>query len=166
MAETRKAGSWESWIDQRIREAQEAGKFDRLPGAGRPLVLESNPYARDQELAFKLLKDAGYAPEWIELDKTIRLRLDSVQAILRHRWERHQARLLELAGRTDTWGEIERERALSAWQRALDEFASEISEINGQIAELNLKVPSPRFQRHKIDALRAVRRLEESESDG
>ena len=29
--------SWESWIEQQIREAQEAGVFDRLPGAGKPL---------------------------------------------------------------------------------------------------------------------------------
>jgi hypothetical protein len=29
--------SWESWIEQQIREAQEAGAFDRLPGAGKPL---------------------------------------------------------------------------------------------------------------------------------
>ena len=29
--------SWESWIEQQIREAQEAGAFDQLPGAGKPL---------------------------------------------------------------------------------------------------------------------------------
>jgi DnaJ family protein C protein 28 len=63
---------WESWIDQQIREAQERGEFDDLPGKGRPLDLTPNPYAQDQELAFKILKDAGYAPEWIEMDKAIR----------------------------------------------------------------------------------------------
>ena len=30
--------SWESWIDQQIREAREAGLFDNLPGAGKWLV--------------------------------------------------------------------------------------------------------------------------------
>ena len=29
--------SWESWIDQQIREAREAGLFDNLLGAGKPL---------------------------------------------------------------------------------------------------------------------------------
>jgi DnaJ homologue, subfamily C, member 28, conserved domain len=29
--------SWESWIDQQIREAREAGAFDNLPGAGKPI---------------------------------------------------------------------------------------------------------------------------------
>lgn len=28
---------WESWIDRQIREAQERGDFDDLPGAGKPL---------------------------------------------------------------------------------------------------------------------------------
>jgi hypothetical protein len=29
--------SWESWIDRQIREAQERGEFDNLPGRGRPI---------------------------------------------------------------------------------------------------------------------------------
>lgn len=28
---------YESWIDRQIREAQERGEFDNLPGSGRPL---------------------------------------------------------------------------------------------------------------------------------
>jgi hypothetical protein len=28
---------FESWIDRQIREAQERGKFDNLPGAGKPI---------------------------------------------------------------------------------------------------------------------------------
>jgi hypothetical protein len=31
------AKSWESWIDEQIREAQEAGAFDNLAGAGKPI---------------------------------------------------------------------------------------------------------------------------------
>jgi hypothetical protein len=29
--------SWESWIEQQIREARQEGQFDQLPGAGKPL---------------------------------------------------------------------------------------------------------------------------------
>ena len=28
---------WESWVDQQIRESQERGEFDNLPGHGKPL---------------------------------------------------------------------------------------------------------------------------------
>lgn len=29
--------SWESWVERQIREAQEAGEFDHLPGLGQPI---------------------------------------------------------------------------------------------------------------------------------
>ena len=29
--------NWESWIDRQIREAQERGEFDNLPGSGKPI---------------------------------------------------------------------------------------------------------------------------------
>ena len=29
--------SWESWFEEQIRQAQEAGAFENLPGAGKPL---------------------------------------------------------------------------------------------------------------------------------
>jgi hypothetical protein len=29
--------NWESWIDRQIREAQERGEFENLPGKGRPI---------------------------------------------------------------------------------------------------------------------------------
>jgi hypothetical protein len=44
---TRRGGtgaSWESWIDRQIREAEERGEFDDLPGAGRPLPDLERPY--------------------------------------------------------------------------------------------------------------------------
>ncbi len=151
---------WESWIDQQIREAQDQGKFDNLPGKGKPLDLPSNPHARDQELAFKILKDAGYAPEWIELDKAIRGRLDTARASVVRARDWRDARLDELAGRSDGWSEAERQRVLAAWQKAVVSFEKEVAALNKEIRELNLKVPSPRFQRNKIDAASEISNLE------
>jgi hypothetical protein len=40
--------SWyESHIDRKIREAQEQGQFDNLPGAGRPLSDHGREYDED-----------------------------------------------------------------------------------------------------------------------
>ncbi len=36
--------SWDSWIEQQIRRAQEEGAFDRLPGAGKPLPESTREY--------------------------------------------------------------------------------------------------------------------------
>ncbi|MGD8626321.1 MAG: DUF1992 domain-containing protein [Anaerolineae bacterium] len=150
---------WESWIDQQIREAEERGAFKDLPGKGRPLDTTPNPYAGDQELAFKVLKDAGYAPEWIELDKAIRVKMDRLRLALGRSWEYYRSRLDELAGRSDRWAEAERNRTLAGWQDAIAAFEREVADVNREIRELNLKVPAPRFQRAKIEAVAEVRRL-------
>ncbi len=151
---------WESWIDQQVRQAQERGEFDDLPGKGRPLDLTANPYARDKELAFKVLKDAGYAPEWIELDKAIRSRLTQARLALTRAWEWREGRLQELADQPGDWAKAERNRVLAGWRRAVTAFEAEVAAINQAIAELNLKVPALRFQRFKVDAAQEVARVE------
>lgn len=40
---------WESPVDRAIREAQERGEFDNLPGAGKPLRGLGNPEADDPD---------------------------------------------------------------------------------------------------------------------
>ena len=35
---------WESWIDRQVREAEERGEFDDLPGAGRPIPDLDKPF--------------------------------------------------------------------------------------------------------------------------
>ena len=160
MEDRRRPGDWEKWVDQQIREAQERGEFDNLPGAGQPLDLTPNPYAQGQELAFKVLKDAGFAPEWIELDRAIRNKLQSARAVLLRQWQWREDRLRELSGRSDSWSEAERVRTLAGWQDAVAAFELELQAINQEIVELNLKVPSTRFQRSKLDAAHEVTRLE------
>ena len=159
MEDQRRPGDWEKWVDQQIREAQERGEFDNLPGTGKPIDLAPNPYAQGQELSFKILKDAGFAPEWIELDKAVRNKVQAARAALLRQWQWREARLRELSGRSDKWTEAERSRVEAGWQDAVSAFGLELDEINHEISELNLKVPSTRFQRSKLDAAREVARL-------
>ena len=51
-------------VEQKIREAQAAGEFDRLEGAGRPVNLEAY-FATPEELraGYAVLKSAGVLPE-------------------------------------------------------------------------------------------------------
>ena len=51
-------------VEQKIREAQEAGEFVRLEGAGRPVNLEAY-FSTPEELraGFAVLKNAGVLPE-------------------------------------------------------------------------------------------------------
>lgn len=160
MTKRRNSGDWESWIDEQIRDAQERGAFEDLPGKGKPLDLTPNPYAHDRELAFKILKDAGYAPDWIEQDKAIRARFERARSVLARSRAWREARLGELAERMDSWAQAERERVQASWQESVAAFELEVRAINSEIADLNLKVPSHQFQRSRIDAARELRRLE------
>jgi hypothetical protein len=51
-------------VEQRIREAQAAGEFDRLEGAGRPVNLDAY-FNTPEELraGYALLKNAGVLPQ-------------------------------------------------------------------------------------------------------
>lgn len=51
-------------VEQKIREAMEAGEFDRLEGAGRPVSLDAY-FATPEELraGYAVLRSAGVLPE-------------------------------------------------------------------------------------------------------
>jgi hypothetical protein len=65
--------AFDSLAEQRIREAQEKGEFDELPGAGAPLNLEDDPLVPEElRAAYRLLKNAGYLPPELEAHGEIR----------------------------------------------------------------------------------------------
>ena len=55
-------------VEQKIREAQRAGEFDRLEGAGRPVNLDAY-FSAPEELraGYAVLKNAGVLPEEAQL---------------------------------------------------------------------------------------------------
>lgn len=63
--------SWDAWVEDAIQESQERGEFDDLPDAGKPIRLEDTPFAPEMASALRTLKNAGYAPTWMELDRQI-----------------------------------------------------------------------------------------------
>src|SRR5438067_2863473 len=67
------------YIDEQIHEAQARGDFDNLPGTGKPLNLDENPFLGDKALAYSLLKQNGYAPPEVELAKEIRTQFEKAQ---------------------------------------------------------------------------------------
>lgn len=64
---------YESWIDRQIRQAQERGDFDNLPGHGRPLAGDDPnlALAGDDALGLRLLKSNDALPAWVELNKEL-----------------------------------------------------------------------------------------------
>lgn len=60
-------------VESKIREAQEQGKFDNLPGHGKPLDLEEDDHVpEDLRLCHKILKNAGCVPKELEINVEIK----------------------------------------------------------------------------------------------
>jgi hypothetical protein len=68
--------------EERIRQAQAQGEFDRLPGMGKPLVLEDDSREpEDLRLAYRILKNADCLPPELQLRKEIRQMEDLLSGI-------------------------------------------------------------------------------------
>jgi len=58
--------------ERRILEAIGEGALDDLPGAGQPLELEDDSHVpEDLRVAYKILKNAGFVPKEVALQKEI-----------------------------------------------------------------------------------------------
>ena len=68
--------AWDAIVEAKIAQAQEAGAFDDLPGAGKPLDLDDDRLVpEDVRAAYRILKNAGYVPaELIERKEAADLR--------------------------------------------------------------------------------------------
>jgi DnaJ family protein C protein 28 len=153
----------ESLIDKLIRESMERGEFDDLTGKGQPIDLSENPF-EDPELrtVHRLLRNAGFAPAWLEERKDIDAEFERARATL------VRAKMLfERSGRlpaqqTSAAGEPGPSHS-AQWQRAAQEFRETVAEINRRIRIYNLKAPGVVFHRKTIDAEGLIRELEKVE---
>jgi DnaJ homolog subfamily C member 28 len=75
-------------IDDAIEKAMREGKFDDLPGKGKPLSLDENPHEDpDWRLAHHVLKNGGFSLPWIETRKEIEDETGRARQALRRAWE-------------------------------------------------------------------------------
>jgi DnaJ homolog subfamily C member 28 len=120
-------------IEELMRRAMAEGKFDDLPGKGKPLHLDqSNPHADPEwELAFKMLKDSGYSLPWIETIREIEKDIEAARQDFRLAWEWRQAGSSTFAD----------------WERSQNAFKDKLAALNKRIRDYNLEVPNARFQR-------------------
>ena len=131
-------------IEDHIRKALEEGKFDDLSGKGKPIRWEENPFVEsDWQLAFRMLRDSGFALPWMETRKEIEAQLEAARASLKRLWDWKQSEMA--AGQPPAFVEGE-------WQWGLSVFREQIGESNKRIFGYNLEVPLSRFQRQPVDA--------------
>jgi len=129
---------FESLTEKRLREAIENGEFDDLPGKGEPIDLQENPF-EDPELrtVHRLLRNAGFAPAWIEERKDIDAELVAAQTKLSRAWA--------------LFGDQGTRPSTAEWERSVKEFREQVLELQRRIRIYNLKAPAAVFQRKHVD---------------
>jgi DnaJ family protein C protein 28 len=141
-------------IEQQIKRAIEEGKFNNLPGAGKPLNLYENPFEDPSwRLANKILKDNGFSPAWIETRKEIEVELRAAREMIRI------AREVCL----DAGGGSTGSEAQAHWTAAKQEFLDRIGKTNQMIFRYNIQAPTIQVQ---LRALNAMDELEKAIQTG
>ena len=143
-------------VDKQIKEAMERGEFENLSGKGKPLKLDMNPFLTPQtRMVNRLLKENGFAPRWVELEKEIKqekaqlervlinlkARRDRLAAIVRQYPHRH-----EVISRT-----FEQERA-----RGMAQYSEKLENLNRKIQRVNLLMPTRNRQYALINRTEAL----------
>ncbi|OGO40745.1 MAG: hypothetical protein A2W36_01365 [Chloroflexi bacterium RBG_16_58_14] len=138
-------------IEEHIRKAIEDGKFDDLPGRGKPLRLDENPLEdEDWRLAFHILREGGFSLPWIETIREIEGEIEQARTALRRTWEWRTVALSQ---------NQPYERVQVEWQRAVDIFNVKITQLNKRIRDYNLQAPTGRFQRPLLNLEREIKTL-------
>ena len=142
-------GVFDRIVENKILTALEDGEFDHLPGAGKPLELEDDTFVDpDMRLANHLLRSNGFAPSWAQARRDIELELEQARNSLARSWRAYQA-----AGA--------RPGANADWDRAKQDFGSQIEQVNRRIFVYNIGVPSTVLQRRPVDVDRELCAVEE-----
>jgi len=141
---------WEPLIEKKIREAMEQGEFDDLSGKGEPIDLSENPFDDpDWRMAHRMLRNAGFAPAWIEERKDIESEIEAARTTLARNWQ-----ILQNARDTQ-----HSDSAQMRWRKALEDFRVKCYELNRRIEVWNLKAPAVGLHRHRIDFDREIDRI-------
>ncbi|MCL4395064.1 MAG: DUF1992 domain-containing protein [Chloroflexi bacterium] len=141
----------ENAIERQIREAMDRGEFDAPIAKGKPLDLTDNPFTPEEwRLAYKLLKDAGVAPAWIEQDKAIRRETDTLALWLAQQAQWHQRQYARLKTLSPHKMIAERERLLAVRERTCETYRNRAGALNRLIDTFNLQAPFARLHHTRI----------------
>ncbi|MCX7976846.1 MAG: DUF1992 domain-containing protein [Bellilinea sp.] len=124
------------WIaEEKIRSAIESGQWDNLPGKGKPLHWQENPYEPPEwRMAFSLLRQNGFSLPWLEERKEIEAELQQFR------------------------NELARLKRSDIQPAELDWVKNQIERLNRRIFRYNLGTPSERFHVQPLNLERELER--------
>jgi hypothetical protein len=136
---------WADVVSKRIEEAMRRGDFDNLPGRGKPLQIQREPFVpEDQQMAFKLLKNNDMTPAWIAERKEVLRAKERFRSIV---VSIAQEALVQWAAAED---DVRRQQVAATWARWIVRWEDEVAELNRRIQTLNLKQPVAHLEVFKI----------------
>ena len=141
-------------IEEIIRHAMHEGKFDDLPGKGKPLQLDQNPHEDPEwRAAHYILKSGGFSLPWIESLNEIETNLLNARSALTQAWKWRKGA---------DGDQIESLLLETEWERSVNTFQEQVESINKQIRSYNLEVPNVRFQLPLVNANQEIERITRS----
>ncbi len=101
--------SWESYVEQQIREAQEAGEFDNLPGAGKPIPGIDEPLDEWWWIKQRIRREKlSLLPPGLQIRVDVEKTLARIESLLSEDSVRREVTTLNekicRANRTAVWG--------------------------------------------------------------
>ncbi|WP_420643530.1 DnaJ family domain-containing protein [Candidatus Leptofilum sp.] len=139
-------------IEELIQDGFEQGQFDNLPGKGKPLNLNKNPYAADMELANELLKENDLPPVWILQRNEILAKVAKLRAEIERQWAWHQREFGVARSNKD--------RLTISWDDYCLKWIDEIAELNKGIDAFNLKRPFDNMEIFKLTIATELERVQ------
>lgn len=144
---------WQAKVERAIRDAAERGEFDHVSGTNEPLKDDSSEvFAGEKALAHKILKNAGYVPDFLQLRRDIDEKIGESRAFIRRSIRRRERGLARLdRAKIEEIVPLHR-RTWDDWYANVAAFERLILEINVQIEIFNLKNKLPSMFMRKLDA--------------
>ena len=149
-------------VNKQIEEAMERGEFANLPGKGKPLKFDTNPFLTPQaRMTNRLLKKDGFAPRWVELEKEIKqekVQLERILTNLKGRRERLAAIIQQYPHRHKAVSRsFEHERA-----RSIAQYTEKLENLNQKIQRVNLLMPTRNRQYALINRAQMLTRFQKA----
>jgi hypothetical protein len=152
-------------VEEQIQAAMDEGRFDNLPGYGKPFNFADESFVPESyRLAYRIMRENDIPPEWITLQKELVETYGQARAALQKAAAQYYRQMARAGDSQSLENVILRLRARDERDQAQNEFRAHLAQLNRKVARYNLKVPSSSLTRDLYDPEREIQRLFPPES--
>ncbi|HLJ54819.1 MAG TPA: DUF1992 domain-containing protein [Chthonomonadaceae bacterium] len=125
----------------KILEAMEEGKFDNLPGKGKPIVFDEDPLTPPHlRMMNRILRNANVLPEWMQVYRDIEAEQKQLVELHRKVLREHRRWGARLANSGD---DAAAARQYAAWhERSRDTYYRALKGLNSAILKFTIIAPT------------------------